>query len=153
MAENRPRYNYLTFCALKRTKPHLCVRDATGIWWTRGARGDDVPDARIFRWEYMVPPGTAIETRPREGWVHLPLDDDPELPLPFLVRDHFQETPESSRERGGPPRGEGMERARGRKTAFSRVCGAVNLEYFPDQDVSDRSRLAQFALRRHRDYE
>lgn len=150
MVENRPRYNSRTFHALIRNKPHVVVRDAEGVWWTRGALSDDVREAGTFRWEYMVPPGPdGSDLKPgfHSDLVWLPLDRDPDRPLPFLVLEHFRETHESSRQRRGPPRGEGMERAGGRVTAFSKVCGAVVLQYLPDRDVADRSDVAAFALR------
>ena len=50
---------------------------------------------------------------------------------------------------GHAPRGEGMERARGRRTAASVTCGAARLRYFPDADeAGDRSDVAAHALRR-----
>lgn len=141
------RYNSTTFAALVRRHPQLVVKDENGVQWTRGAAREDNVEDLVFRWEYKTPPRRRDLVLSEEDYVWLPLARH-DHPLPFLVVGHRRVNRQLAREMGGPPRGEGMERARGRKTAFSAVCGAAMLQYLPDLDPrGDRSALAICALR------
>lgn len=135
----------MTFRRFARANPHLVVRDNRGTMWTRGPMRDDALVANTFRWEYCL--ADSRQERPNAGdWVWLPLVE-PAPPLPFMVVDTRHLSREAASEREGRPRGEGMERAAGRATAFSLTCGAAMLEYVPYHDVSDRSDVAARALR------